>query len=219
MSAVRRRTRDASASKLGSLGVKVAGVLLKHGSFETAQGVAAMRRPLEALADALRYLAPLEIYPDWSPPRDPAHVRVPLPAVATASAQKNSDNDASKALINDQTSFWNSGSCKTAWWSVALDPPAPVASVQIQFRPQQMPDTVIVEVTSTGPGRSAPAWQVAATMSGKALGEFTLIEFREAFTAAQVWFAVILRCFAVHTLFSPPPCVAFFACRYRDRCA
>lgn len=161
-------------------------MLLKHGSFETAQGVAAMRRPLEALADALRYLAPLEIYPDWSPPRDPAHVRVPLPAVATASAQKNSDNDASKALSNDQTSFWNSGSCKTAWWSVALDPPAPVASVQIQFRPQQMPDTVIVEVTSTGPGRSAPAWQVAATMSGKALGEFTLIEFREAFTAAQV---------------------------------
>ena len=178
--AVRRRVREAAIpSKFSGIGVRAAAALLKHASFDSADGVAAMRRPVEALAASLEQLEPLELFSEWSPPRDPAPVSVPLAPTATASAQKNSEFDASKALQADQQTLWQSGSTKSAWWSVALDgtSAAPISVVRITFRPSQLPETVVLEVTKSG--GSSSSWAPAATVTGKAVRELTVVELPE----------------------------------------
>lgn len=175
--ATRRRMRDSAApSQFGALGIKTVGILLKHASFDSADGLAAMRRPLETLATTLGQLDSLELFSEWSPPRDPPLVPVALAATANASAQRSTDFDASKALQDDLLAQWLSGPTKSAWWSVALAPAEGVAvsEVRVTFRASQLPDTVVLEVAKTG--GSSPTWVPVASLTGKAIRELAVLE-------------------------------------------
>ena len=184
--AVRRRVRDTAVpSKFSGLGVKTVAVLLKHASFDSAEGVAAMRRPLESLADTLAQLDPLELFSDWSPPRDPPLVPVPLVATANASATKSVEYDASKALNPDLQSFWQSGATKSAWWSVSLEAsPVQISAVRVKFRPTQLPDSVTLEVSTKNSG--SPSWVASVAASGKSVRELTILTMPASVSAAQV---------------------------------
>lgn len=184
--AVRRRVRDAgSSSKFTGLGIRAAAVLLKHASFDTASGVGAMRRPLDALADTFAELGPLELFSEWSPPRDPALVRVALAATATASVQKSTEFEASMALQDEAQTSWQSGSTKSAWWSVGLvDSSSLLASVRVTFRPTQLPESVTLEIAKGS--STSPTWSPVATVSGKAVRELTVLEPPELVSASQV---------------------------------
>ena len=182
---VRRRVREVAVpSKFAGLGVKAVAILLKHASFDNVEGVAAMRRPLEALADKLGQLKPLDLYSEWSPPRDPALVGVAL-LVPASSQQKSTEFGASKALQADSQSYWSSGSTKSAWWSVPLEIAGTlVASVRLTFKTSLMPDSVVLEI-STKSG-SSPAWTPVASVSGKAIHELTVLDLPEITSVAQV---------------------------------